>query len=151
MPELTEYKFDIVAVATFDIGAPDYATARRAADGLQEFNVRSNTVDEGIEDPPGLTYSLTFVAPRGRASYVDSYPEDGGVPADDVQTFVEPITDVHLSRELIASMHLSLATLDETAVGDSNDAEIEAGRDCADQLGILLRMLGHPYKSESEK
>jgi hypothetical protein len=149
--KLTEYTFDIVAVATLRIGAPDYATARRAAEGLEEMNVRDNTVSEGNDDPPGLTYSLTCVAPRGKASYVDSDPEDGSIPAEDIQTFTEPVTDMHLNRELIESMHTSLAAWREAASSDSDDGEHAAGRDCADQLGLLLDMLGHPYESTDEE
>jgi hypothetical protein len=145
--ELTEYTFDIAAVATFRIGAPDYATARRAADGLMEFNVRDNTVEEGADDPPGLVYRLTCVAPRGRASFVDADPEDASVPAGDVQTLAEPVTDLDLSAADIGAMHEALATLDAAAGGDSNDAEIEAGHDCADHLARLLAMLGHPYNN----
>jgi hypothetical protein len=146
------YTFDIVAVATFRIGAPGYATARRAAEGIEAFNVRDNTVEEGIGDPPGLTYELTCVAPRGKASYVESDPpEDGSVPAEDVQTFTEPITDVHLSRDLITGMHASLRALDEAAEGGSNDTEIEAGRDCADNLALLLRLLGVPSDGKEGK
>lgn len=148
--ELTDYTFDIVAVATFHIGAPDYATARRAAEGIQEFNVRDNTVSEGNDDPPGLIYSLTCVAPRGKASFVDADPEDGSVPAEDVQTFTEPITDVYLSRDLIAAMHASLTRLDEAANSTSDDDEHAAARCCADHLALLLRMTGHPYDPEDE-
>jgi hypothetical protein len=148
---LTEYTFDTVAVATFHIGAPDYATARRAAKGLEEFNVRDNTVDEGIDDPPGLTYTLTFVAPRGEPSFVDAYPEDGSVPPEDIQTFTEPITDVYLSPDLIAAMHASLTRLDEAADGSTSaDDERAAGRVCADHLARLLRLTGHPYDPEDE-
>jgi hypothetical protein len=148
---LTEYTFDIVAVATFRIGAPDYAAARRAAEGLMEFNVRDNTVEESADDPPGLVYRLTCVAPRGKASFVDADPEDASVPAGDVQTFTEPILDLDLPAADIEAMHEALATLDDAASGDSNDAEIEAGHDCAGHLARLLAMLGHPYNNNSEE
>lgn len=149
-PGLTEYTFDRVAVITFTIGAPDYATARQAADGLLEFNIRDNTVEEAVGDPEGLTYEVTFAAPRGKASLVGSDPEDGDIPYPDVQTFTEPIVDVSLTDADIEAMHEALDTLDETAEGDSNDAEIEAGHDCADHLARLLELLGHPRPNHEE-
>jgi len=117
---MPEYTFDIVAVATFHIGAPDYLTARRAAEGLMEFNVRDNTVDEGIDDPPGLTYELTVVTPRGKASFAGASPDDESVPAEDYQTFTEPLTD---ARDALCT---ALAEADEALGGDSNDAEHDA-------------------------
>ena len=117
---LTEYTFDIVAVATFHVGAPDYATARRAADGLMEFNVRDNAVSEAAGDPPGLRYELTFVTPRGKASFVESDPDDASVPREDYQTFTEPLTDAR------ATLKAALDEADEALGGDSNDAEHDA-------------------------
>ena len=45
--------------------------------------------------------------------------------------------DAH-RRELAAEAHEVIAELGRTAEGDSNDAEIEAGHDCADVLSRLL-------------
>jgi hypothetical protein len=115
-----DYTFDIVAVATFHVGAPNYATARRAAEGLMEFNVRDNTVDESMDDPPGLTYELTCVAPRGRASFFAADPDDEDIPDGDYQTFTEPLTDVR------GSLRAALDEADEALGGDSSDAEHDA-------------------------
>lgn len=127
-----DYIFDIVAVATFRIGAPDYATARRAAEGLMEFNVRDSTVDESADDPPGLTYELTCVTPRGKASYVDSDPEDETVPPEDVQTFTEPLLD---ARDTLKA---ALDEADEALGGDSNDAEHDALYSVRETIAGLL-------------
>jgi hypothetical protein len=132
-PDRTEYTFDIVSVATFRIGAPGYPTARRAADGLTEFNVRGNTADEGINDPPGLTYELTCVAPRGKASFVDSDPNDASVPAEDYQTFTEPLTGDW--RETLQGM---LDEADAALGGDSNDAEHDALYSIRETIAGLL-------------
>ena len=128
----TEYTFDIVAVATLHIGAPDYATARRAAEGLMEFNVRDNTVDESTADPPGLTYELTVVAPRGKASFFDADPEDESVRDEDVQTFEEPLLDVR------DQLKAALDEADEALGGDSNDAEHDALYSVRETIAGLL-------------
>ena len=127
------YTFDIVAVATFIIGAPDYATARRAAEGLEEFNVRDNAVSEGIDDPPGLTYELTCAAPRGKASFVGADPDDESIPAEDVQTFTEPLLED--TREALAG---ALDEADEALGGDSNDAEHDALYSIRDTIAGIL-------------
>lgn len=128
----TEYTFDIVAVATFHIGAPDYPTARRAAEGLVEFNVRDNTVSEGHDDPPGLVYSLTYVTPRGKASFVESDPDDASVPAEDYQTFTEPLLDVQ------DSLREALGEADAALGGDSNDAEHDALASVRETIAAIL-------------
>lgn len=128
----TEYTFDIVAVATFRIGAPDYPTARRAAEELMEFNVRDNTVSEGHDDPPGLVYSLTYVTPRGKASFVESDPDDASVPAEDYQTFTEPLLDVQ------DSLREALGEADAALGGDSNDAEHDALASVRETIAAIL-------------
>jgi hypothetical protein len=129
----TDYLFDIVAVATFNIGAPDYATARRAAEGLTEFNVRDNTVDEGAADPPGLTYELTCVVPRGPASFVNADPEDASVPDADVQTLTEPIDGSHRT-----ALKDALDEADAALGGDSNDAEHDALYSVRETIAAIL-------------
>jgi hypothetical protein len=127
-----DYTFDIVAVATFRISAPDYATARRAAEGLTEFNVRDNTVGEGINDPPGLTYELTCAEPRGRASLVEADPDDERIPAGDYQTFTEPLLDVR------DSLREALDKADGALSGDSGDAEHDALYSVRDTIAGIL-------------
>lgn len=133
----TEYTFDIVAVATFHIGAPDYATARRAAEGLMEFDVANNAVSEGHDDPPGLTYDLTCVAPRGRASLVSAGDDDadmnaGGIPPGDYQDLDEPLLDVR------DQLREALDEADEALGGDSNDAEHDALYSVRETIAGLL-------------
>jgi hypothetical protein len=121
---MRDYTFDIVGVATFHVSAPDYATARRAAEGVGEFSVRDNTVDDSpaIEDIlPVISWELTCVSPRGPASLFDADPEDPDIPAEDYQTFTEPLTGDARDR-----LREALAEADEALGGDSNDAEHDA-------------------------
>lgn len=140
---MREYTFDIVAAATFHVTAPDYATARRAAEGVESFNTRDNTVEDtaGIEDIiPVVGWELTCVAPRGKASFVNADPEDASVPAGDVQTFEEPILD---ARD---SLKEALDEADAALGGDSNDAEHDALYSVRE---TLARLLGVTYDAPS--
>jgi hypothetical protein len=47
-----------------------------------------------------------------------------------------------------ADARQALAELAKTAAGDSNDDEIEAGRECADLLEQILAVLGYPVTKE---
>ena len=140
-----DYTFDIVAVATFHIGAPDYATARKAAEGLMEFDVANNAVSEGREDPPGLTYELTCVAPRGKASLVSAGDDDWNmddeeIPHGDYQTFEEPVLDAR------TALREALGEADAALGGDSNDAEHDALYSIRE---LLAGILGVTYDAPS--
>src|ERR1700677_411919 len=89
-PSMSKYTFDILSVATFRGTAPDYQTARRAAEGVMEFNARDNTVDDstGIADiVPVVQWELTCVAPRGKASLADNDDTGENIGEGEYQTF----------------------------------------------------------------
>jgi hypothetical protein len=133
---MNEYVFDILSVATFHVTAPDYQTARRAAEGVMEFNVRDNTVDEsaGIADIiPVASWELTCVAPRGRASLADADNTGENISPDEYQTFAEPIDGSE--REGLME---ALNEADEALGGDSNDAEHDALYSVRETIAAIL-------------
>ena len=114
---MNEYTFDVVAVVTFHVSAADYPTARRAVESVDEYHVQTGEA-EGCQEP-GVSFTLTAVDPRGRASLADT-DSDEAIPADDYQTFTEPLLDV---RDDLRAM---LDEADKALGGDSNDAEHDA-------------------------
>jgi len=122
----------------------DYA--RQAATELSEIDVATGVADP-TDSTPFVSVAVTCVAPRGRAYLVDverngQWAHDGC----DGEEIPEPVTDVNLSGQFYADAHEALDMLNAAADGDSNDAEIEAGRNVADLLQMALSMLGHPYQ-----
>jgi hypothetical protein len=151
---MTEYTFDLAAVVTVHVhtaGGPD--AARQAADSIETLVDGGVAGTDANPEADDVTFELTCVAPRGAAWLIDidsdyglddEFPE----PSPDGVTdgmMPEPILGVDLSAADIRDMHEALAALDDAASGDSNDAEIEAGHDCAEYLIRLLALLGHPY------
>jgi hypothetical protein len=130
---MNEYTFDVVAVATFHVSAADYATARRAVESVQEYHVQTGDA-EGCEDA-GVSFTLTAVDPRGRASLADA-DSDETIPADEYQTFTEPLLDA--AEELLGM----LAEADEALGGDSNDAEHDALYSLRESIAGLLGVDG---------
>jgi hypothetical protein len=109
-------------------------------DSADDFHAQTRDAFLGTR-PPGTT-AVRVRPGRGRPLHLREAP--GFRPAPAAAAILE------LTPELAASMHDSLAALDKAASGDSNDHEIECGRDCADNLIILLELLGYPYKSNEE-
>lgn len=132
---MPEYTFDIVAVATFHIGAPDYPTARQALEGAEAFEV---PLGAGDYDHASASFTLTCVAPRGKASFFAADPEDDSIPAGDVQTFDEPLLD---ARDTLKE---ALAEADEALGGDSNDAEHDALYSVRETIAGLLGVTTDP-------
>jgi hypothetical protein len=156
---MTEYTFDLAAVITVHVhpaGGPD--AARQAADSIETLVDGGVAGTDANPEADDVTFELTCVAPRGPAWLIDIDSEYGLAgefpePSSDGVTdgmMPEPILGVDLSAADIEGMHEALATLDAAAEGDSNDAEIEAGHDCAEELARLLAMLGHPYSRSEE-
>jgi hypothetical protein len=156
---MTEYTFDLAAVITVHVStAGGVDAARQAADSIETLVDGGVAGTDANPEADDVTFELTCVAPRGPAWLIDidsdyglsgEFPE----PSSDGVTdgmMPEPILGVDLSAADIAAMHEALATLDDAATGDSNDAEIEAGHDCADHLARLLALLGHPYNASEE-
>jgi hypothetical protein len=128
-----QYTFDIVAVATFHVEAVSYAAARAAVESVQEYHVQTGDA-EGCQDP-GVSFTLTAVDPRGRASLADA-DGDEAIPAAEYQTFTEPLLDA--TEELLGM----LAEADEALGGDSNDAEHDALYSLRESIAGLLGVGG---------
>jgi hypothetical protein len=153
-----EYSFDMPAVICVRVSTDKGEAAARLAIGAVGTFEDIGTVRPcfGTPDTDGVAFKITEIGPRGTAGLVYAGDESG----NDLPTTTgeegtaEPITDApgarYLTDEWYAEAHASLDALDETASGDSNDAEIEAGRDVADTLAQLLAWLGHPRPESSE-
>lgn len=147
--EAVAYKFDLVTVTTVDVRTRYGAdAARQAVASVEEFEAGGYPAHDA--QAPDVAFTVTCAAPRGRAYLVSATDASGeGLPdpADDEcdlgdENLPEPICDVKLATALIAEMWASLDALEAAADGDSNDHEIECGKDCADHLTLLLETLG---------
>jgi hypothetical protein len=120
----TEYKFDVVAVATYTITtAAGPAAARAAADSLDAFEPDYRAAD--WDAPEDAVLQVTCVTPRGLAALVETTPELADPDEPDV-----PLSDPPLEEPLTGDWRERLkSALDEADAalgGDSNDAEHDA-------------------------
>jgi hypothetical protein len=137
-PEMVTCKFDVVAVATFNVRHPGgSAGARAAIDSLQAFSPPHGVGDFGGCQDVRAEFTLACVAPRGRAALVETDPElaDPGDPEADLSDppLAEPIDGEH-------RLALNARLVDATAALDSGscDARLRALRSLAAAVGAAL-------------
>lgn len=144
---LATYKFDIVAVTTVNVitsGGED--AARQAAASIETYEPGSLRPWDARPDTDEAQFEMSCAAMRGEPYLVDVNPADGYGDDEAVGDGLipGPVLGLSLTPAEIASMHQALDDLDTAAEGSSNDAEIEAGRECASYLEQLLTILGYP-------
>lgn len=138
---MSTYTFDVAAIITVNVPAPDEARARELIDGLNQLSVQ--TTDEDIEMGGQLNastrdFSVTCVCPRGRG-YLVKASEDAGSGLELDVMIPEPVLDEHGH---LAGLWEGISFAEEALNGDSNDAEHDALYGLVESLTGALDALG---------